>query len=486
MRLREVEWFRPLIGAQQWDYIVVWKLGDEPSRFIEWMGCCCRGSIDCGNVKEEKSEENHLNPLCRDDYMKHLVRTKACKELAQLPTYMPLYSGVHHIEVLLSSQPRWLSQVDSSDSKPSHDDSGGTRALVPVEGGLIELYCTKHIAKEPKVLELVLAHCNISLEKETMARNICSNERPNKGLHLDSLTEQWPFSSHLLSLSSSLQARCAGAQSSSHTSIEGSSRTGSSNPPNEHMLFDSSCVYESQSELFEQSIEKCSSSHKLGCNGNFLAQLAQQEGSVRGHEAEKSATKTIRKNGEECHSKNLHTERNRRFRIQNGILTLRSLVPKITKLDKTSTLVDAINYIKELQKEEKELQDELKKMEEEDYCHKNKNEYTITKPNKSKEAAKRLLSAGQNQSSTFGTKQQIVVHVEVNQIGKREFFIKLLRRQSQDGFVRLMEALDSLELQVISANLTTFNGIVQNILEVKAEKDIQPEKLRSALIELTG
>ena len=33
MRAREVECFRPLLLAQQWDYIVVWKLGDDPSRY---------------------------------------------------------------------------------------------------------------------------------------------------------------------------------------------------------------------------------------------------------------------------------------------------------------------------------------------------------------------------------------------------------------------------------------------------------------------
>ena len=62
-------------------------------RFIEWMGCCCCGSYDCGNVKEEKSEENQLTTLCKDDYLKHPVRTKACKELAQLPASVPLSCG---------------------------------------------------------------------------------------------------------------------------------------------------------------------------------------------------------------------------------------------------------------------------------------------------------------------------------------------------------------------------------------------------------
>ena len=59
------------------------------------------------------------------------------------------------------------------------------------------------------------------------------------------------------------------------------------------------------------------------------------------------------------------------------------------------------------------------------------------------------------------------MHLEVNQIGEKGFLIRLLCEKKQGGFVRLMEALDSLELQVVNANLTTVNGRVQNILEVK-------------------
>lgn len=57
--------------------------------------------------------------------------------------------------------------------------------------------------------------------------------------------------------------------------------------------------------------------------------------------------------------------------------------------------------------------------------------------------------------------------MEVNQIGQKDCFIKLFCKQKRGGFVRLMEAIDSLGLQVVNANVTTFNGTVQNILEVE-------------------
>jgi len=43
--------------------------------------------------KEEKGEVCHLAPICRDKYLQHHVRTKACEALAQLPFALSLYSG---------------------------------------------------------------------------------------------------------------------------------------------------------------------------------------------------------------------------------------------------------------------------------------------------------------------------------------------------------------------------------------------------------
>lgn len=58
-------------------------------------------------------------------------------------------------------------------------------------------------------------------------------------------------------------------------------------------------------------------------------------------------------------SKNLMAERRRRKRLNDRLSMLRSVVPKISKMDRTSILADTIDYMKELLERIKNLQEEM-------------------------------------------------------------------------------------------------------------------------------
>nr|XP_043639829.1 transcription factor bHLH90-like [Erigeron canadensis] len=143
-----LELLRPFVETKSWDYCIVWQFGDDPSRYIKWVGCCCIGSKGvCKNVKQE-IDHHHSSQLCRDTYTKHSLYTNACQKLAMLPFHLPLYSGIHG-EVAMSTQPSW------------NHDSVGTQVLIPVDGGLIELYGLKQVPKDEEMIETIMAHFNI-------------------------------------------------------------------------------------------------------------------------------------------------------------------------------------------------------------------------------------------------------------------------------------------------------------------------------------
>ncbi|KAL0435224.1 UNVERIFIED_CONTAM: Transcription factor ABORTED MICROSPORES [Sesamum radiatum] len=434
-----VEWLRPLVRNKPWDYCVIWKLGDDPSRFIEWGACCCSGGNRPENiikVKDENGVEKNLIAECKDRLVKHLVGTNACKKLAQLPSVIPLYSGIHG-DVVISKQPRWTAQSNPS---ASDDETSGTQVLIPVACGLIELFSTNHVPRDQKIIDYISARFNINLKQEN------TNEKDRSNYNLgDKLCDPDHSSFHYLNFLPQIP------QPNNYSSFEGSSTCSSLS--NEHQLLQigphpmfgsmspekSSREYvDSPSSSLRLKRKKYTDVAMAQCNDQTVAVKIRQK-------AEKGPYK----------SKNLMTERNRRKRIKDGMFALRALVPKISKMDRAATLGDAAEYIKELEETIENYYDELRTMEEDS--------------SKINDNAKPDLPKLMRDKSTAGgsEKNQVEVKVEVSQLGRKDFLLKLICNQKRGGFSRLMEAVDSLGLKVTDANVTTFNGSVLNVLQVE-------------------
>ncbi|XP_023733905.1 transcription factor ABORTED MICROSPORES [Lactuca sativa] len=384
-----LESLRPLTESKAWDYCVVWMFDDDPSGFIKWIGCCCSGSSHgvCKNVKEETDELELNTPyLCKDTYVKHSVRTKACEKLAVIPSSLPLYPGIHG-EVAMSKQPFLLS-----------NDSLGTQLIVPVEGGLIELFRSKHVPNDQRTIETLISRLGVIVEHEFHENDMKS--RVNS-YHFHQIV------------------------------------------PKLELLFPV------QQPVMSSGNGKAK--HKIG--------------------------------KEQYHSKNLVTERNRRKRIKDGLYTLRALVPRISKMDKASIVGDAIDYIKELEKNVKELQEELKELEEQE-CKVNDGEMEVCKPKRAYESSTQMYSKAKTRVSNVNdSKNEVEVEVEVHQIGAHDFLLKIICNKKPDGFLKIMETIDSLGLEVIDINVTTCNGRVLNVLNLEAKgKEVVAKSLKDSLL----
>ncbi|XP_056173874.1 transcription factor ABORTED MICROSPORES-like [Syzygium oleosum] len=287
----------------------------------------------------------------------------------------------------------------------------------------------------------------------------------------------YPSPLHLSSLDSGLQQLPTGTQSS--TNPEGSSC--SSDLTYEYPSFDPYNIlgYLSQAGLMKQSVIESTGSEdskSLSKQTNFsgcYVVAAKRQGA---HKQE----------GGKYQAKNLVTERKRRTRIKERLYTLRSLVPKISKMDMTSILGDAAEYIEDLQMEVTKLEEQLEESEK-DICRPN---YTDSKSLARSVGHDRSKSlAGQQDNKEFSRldlKTDTKAQVEVNQIGKGDFLVKILMLQKQGWFSRMMEGINSLGYTVVDANITSLNGKVLANLMLELSDGALPKNLRESLIQLAS
>ncbi|KAL9240947.1 hypothetical protein vseg_015112 [Gypsophila vaccaria] len=431
-----LEWLRPLIVGSHnntWDYCVVWKLGDDPSRFIEWVGCCCNGGVkqDVGK-KRKKRETNVSISECKDANSVHPASTKSCEALARLPPYMSLYSGVHG-EVVMSSQPRWINVAHTADSKTSTEELQETRVLIPVFGGLVELFSTDFISEDDSIIQFVQSQYNSS-ETETMSNStITFDDGPYLNPLLEKTLDSCLSSLANVHISPTTQTLISINQTLGESTTTGGSSTGSF-PSVERPSPDS--TPRSVSQVMPFTVKK-------GDNGSQKA-------------GKKHYT-----------SKNLYTERNRRKRNGDGLLTLRSVVPKITKMNKGATLSDAVDYIMELQNEQRYLLDELENFDKKTYDLEPTGLMTSNKERFPSSLAKSLISQAQ---------------VEVNQLGVGNYLLRVMSQQSPGVFTELLEALESLDVVAVDVSATICNGSMSSYIIVQTNnKEVKEKDLRDCL-----
>ncbi|KAJ6742041.1 TRANSCRIPTION FACTOR BHLH35 [Salix viminalis] len=145
-------------------------------------------------------------------------------------------------------------------------------------------------------------------------------------------------------------------------------------------------------------------------------------------------------------SKNIVSERNRRKRLNERLFALRAVVPNISKMDRASIIKDAINYIQELQEQERGIQAEILELE-------------------------------SGRSTGFDVFEQDLP-LSVTSMREKTFVVSLTCRKRTDTMVKLCEVFESLRLKIITANVTTVSERVLKTVFIEADEDKDHLKTR--------
>ncbi|KAG6393008.1 hypothetical protein SASPL_147238 [Salvia splendens] len=397
-----IERLRPLVGIKGWDYIVLWKLSDD-NRSIELKDCCCDGRDN--NAHELGFEVSSSSP-CRDVMYPH-PRFKSYDLLDLIPSSMILDSGVH-AQTLCSNQPSWLSYSHNSDSTLSSQvvqEAVGTRVLIPLSVGLVELFVADEVAEDKGVMDLIRVQCSIALEQQTMSNSGTTDS----------------FSSALF------QQHMSSPDLPNDISIDRIHLSDSMFLEGDHCIF---------TPTMENAFQEASRGAKWVEEDN------------RSDDSDENDPKYRRRSGKG--SKNLEAERKRRKKLNDRLYALRALVPNISKSAKKTAEEGSFPQIQK------------------------------RNPKREQES----LSTGYH---TNKSDQQMEPQVEVYQVDGKEFFVKVFCEHKCGGFVRLIDALYAMGLEVDNVNTMRHTCLASAIFKVerKNEETVEADDVKESLLELT-
>ncbi|XP_024459252.2 transcription factor bHLH35 isoform X2 [Populus trichocarpa] len=169
-------------------------------------------------------------------------------------------------------------------------------------------------------------------------------------------------------------------------------------------------------------------------------------------------------------SKNIVSERSRRKNLSDKLLALREAVPKISKMDKASIIKDAIDYIQDLQEQEKGLQAEIMELEsnrlKEDLGYDFDQELPVLL--RSKRTRYDQIYDHRMARNTC----PIQVHeFSVTSMGGKNLFVSLTCNRTTDAMSRICEVFESLKLKIITANITTLSELVKKTVLIEVDEE---------------
>ncbi|XP_024530155.1 transcription factor SCREAM2 isoform X1 [Selaginella moellendorffii] len=221
--------------------------------------------------------------------------------------------------------------------------------------------------------------------------------------------------------------------------------------------------------------------------------LCENDEAMGGHQAADKGP-SGRGNRKGLPAKNLMAERRRRKKLNDRLYMLRSVVPKITKMDRASILGDAIEYLKELLQRINELHSELEGPADGGSMGipPQQQSGALLSPQSFAPCVKEECPASSISPLPLlpGPPTDLQpAKVEVRTRDGKGINIHMFCARTPGLLLSTMRALDDLGLDVQQAVISCFNGFVLDVFRAEqqcSDAEIAPEEIKAVLLQTAG